>query len=671
MLLNTQHQYLKEVVDAMMQELKTQQERIRQPQFVDPELIPDIFSGVKIIGLDIETSGLDRRPLTINGVRKGQAKSETNDQLHLGKAKPRLVAFAGYKNNTPIVHLVETYDGIIPTVIKQWMNNYSRTFITINGTRFDIPILYRHGVRIQSHIDLRTNERVLAAGYDLNIRGKYGLEKILERRVPGAEKLEANHNWWNRPFLPDEAFTYASNDVQYLIHILAEQYQDAIAQGMTEAINTEKKLSVPVARMLSRGVTFDLDKLDKKIAQKEIEEQSNADILRALNVEDGIDYGEVNIRQKATLDRIFRTLKIRSPRNSNRTGNPSYDATALGMAYVQYPKYEKVFRAIRSVRRFKWLKTYRDSLKRHAVPTEDSGLYTIFSQLDSTGAETYRFTGMNPNPQNISRDIRDVIVAKPYHKLVFADWRQIEAVIMAMYMNADSMIQACMSGDMHNYSVSLMWTPKELRRLMAEHERGERNNTPRQDAKATTYGLGYGGTAFTVTNSAFQRFEYIPMARSEDLVKRMFEVYPEWGAYIRNTYNSGFASKMSERMRIPLGGGYYRELNPRKIKSQFGDFFQFPPTQRLNTPIQAAAARLMKNAIIYLRETHADDYLIMTIHDELLSEVPEEKAEWYAGVLTEAMEAISEITFPQFVDKFPLKDLIRADVKIGDTWEKE
>jgi DNA polymerase I-like protein with 3'-5' exonuclease and polymerase domains len=77
-----------------------------------------------------------------------------------------------------------------------------------------------------------------------------------------------------------------------------------------------------------------------------------------------------------------------------------------------------------------------------------------------------------------------------------------------------------------------------------------------------------------------------------------------------------------------------------------------------NTPCQGTGADLIKlvMAEVYDKISSEEARIIGSIHDEILLEVPEARAEEYAGMLKEIMERIgSELLYP-----IPIK----AEVKI-------
>jgi len=81
----------------------------------------------------------------------------------------------------------------------------------------------------------------------------------------------------------------------------------------------------------------------------------------------------------------------------------------------------------------------------------------------------------------------------------------------------------------------------------------------------------------------------------------------------------------------------------------------------MNAPIQGTAADIIKIAMVKVYEALKgkcpDAKLILQVHDELICEVPESKAELTAQILKEEMENAVKLSVP-----------LRADVKVGKSW---
>ena len=125
-------------------------------------------------------------------------------------------------SNYPTIYATSTYDeegnfewcyGPPQGEYKRMVESFS-TWITHNGTNFDVPVLLRHGLKMPaSHYDTLVGEAcILTSGRASSSRS---LAATLARhRMP--PKLENDHQGWHvRPFTSDQ-IEYMKHDVQCL-----------------------------------------------------------------------------------------------------------------------------------------------------------------------------------------------------------------------------------------------------------------------------------------------------------------------------------------------------------------------------------------------------------------------------------------------------------------------
>jgi DNA polymerase-1 len=83
--------------------------------------------------------------------------------------------------------------------------------------------------------------------------------------------------------------------------------------------------------------------------------------------------------------------------------------------------------------------------------------------------------------------------------------------------------------------------------------------------------------------------------------------------------------------------------------------------QRVNFPTQASACDILLTAMIMV-DRYLPNTMILSLHDELVLEVPEAKAEQAKKTLTDIMVRACLRWFPQM----PERDLVK--VKVGKVW---
>ena len=265
--------------------------------------------------------------------------------------------------------------------------------------------------------------------------------------------------------------------------------------------------------------------------------------------------------------------------------------------------------------------TYTDTLPLQ-INQRTGRIHTSFSLASTT---TGRLSSSDPNLQNIpirtadGRKIREAFIAEPGHILVAADYSQVELRVLAHVADLGSMKQAFADGvDIHAMTASEMFgVPIEGMEASV-----------RRRAKAINFGIIYGISAFGLANN-------LDISRSEakEYIDSYFKKFPGIKAYME-------AAKDEAREH-----GYVKTLLGRKchIKgiNDKGMTRGFAERQAINAPIQGGAADIMRRAMIKMPgaiRAVEGTRMILQVHDELIFEVPEARAEELIAVVKPVME---------------------------------
>ncbi|MEK7863434.1 MAG: DNA polymerase, partial [Chloroflexota bacterium] len=278
--------------------------------------------------------------------------------------------------------------------------------------------------------------------------------------------------------------------------------------------------------------------------------------------------------------------------------------------------------------------TYIDALPQLVNPTTGR-VHTCFNQAV---AVTGRLSSSDPNLQNIpiktelGREIRRAFIAEPGHVLISADYSQIELRVLAHLAEDETLIEAFRRGDdIHDQTALKVFGTAS----------GVDKHQMRGTAKMINYALLYGKTAFTLARD----IGVTPQA-AQEFIDAYFAGFPRVRAFIDRTLAearaTGVVKTMYGRRRL------VPELNSR-------DFQRRSAAEReaVNLPIQGSAADIMKRAMIGVHaalESRPDARMILTVHDELLFEVPAGRAEEVAEVVREGMQSAAELRVPLTVD---------------------
>jgi DNA polymerase-1 len=277
--------------------------------------------------------------------------------------------------------------------------------------------------------------------------------------------------------------------------------------------------------------------------------------------------------------------------------------------------------------------TYVDALPLLIDPGSER-LHTTYNQA---GAATGRLSSSNPNLQNIpirtelGREIRAAFVPQRGWKLIVADYSQIELRLLA-HMSRDAvLLDAFRNGeDIHTRTAAEVFGVPPLM-VTSEH---------RRNAKAVNFGIVYGQTAFGLSQSLG-----IERKEAELYIRAYFERYAgvrRWlDATIQEVRRSGVSVNLFGRRRpIP-------DMNSRNPNAR-----NFAERTAVNTPLQGAAADLIKLAMIRIDEKlrGMQAKMLLQVHDELVLEAPPEEVDEVSALVKAAMEGVRRLDVPLLVD---------------------
>ena len=285
--------------------------------------------------------------------------------------------------------------------------------------------------------------------------------------------------------------------------------------------------------------------------------------------------------------------------------------------------------------------TYIDALP--LLVDKDSRVHTTFNAANTA---TGRLSSTNPNLQNIpirtelGREIRAAFVAAPGHRLLSADYSQIELRLMAHFSEDALLSEAYRTGrDIHTLTAS------EVFGISAEGM----DKHVRARAKAVNFGIVYGISPFGLAAQLG-----IPQAEAKLYIERYFERYAGVRTFIDRTIaetrRDGSVRTLFGRMR-PIPDIESRNANQRG----------FAERTAVNTPLQGTAADMIKLAMIAidrkLSEQQLKTKMVLQVHDELLFEVPEDEEDAIVPLVKDAMENVVQLRVP-----------IEADLAFGHNW---
>ncbi len=346
---------------------------------------------------------------------------------------------------------------------------------------------------------------------------------------------------------------------------------------------------------------------------------------------------EFNIGSPAQLaDILFKTLEL--PTAGIKRGKTGYSTAASELDKLRgtHPIVDLISQW-REVTKLK--NTYIDTLPK--MVDDKSRLHTTYAL---TVAATGRLSSNDPNLQNIpvrtelGKQIRAAFVAGPGNVLVSADYSQQE-LRLAAYLSDDKKLIEMFNQDIDVHTA----TAAEVYGRDVE----DVTKNMRRDAKVVNFGIMYGLSTHGLVAATGMTYE-----QAKNFIKKYFEVRPKLVAYIDQVKEQAKKDGYTETI---MGR---RRPTPDVHSSNFA-VREAAMRAAVNMPFQGSAADIMKLAMVKVAEKlkNSDCRMLLQIHDSLIIECPETKADETAKIVKDTMESAF---------KLPIKQTV--DTSIGKNW---
>ncbi|MFO1537562.1 MAG: DNA polymerase I [Actinomycetota bacterium] len=475
-------------------------------------------------------------------------------------------------------------------------------------------------------LDLRALDRDVAVmAYLVDpAEGRYRLED-LALRYCGIEVTSPDAEAGQLDFGGDRAVTDTARRAAALLPLAAALAEALEARELTDLyVRFERPLVRILAEMERAGIRIDRGVLDDLRGQLATECDR---LVRRIHELAGKEFNVNSTPQLRTV--LFEDLGL-TPVKKTKTG-PSTDADSLQKLAAEHPMIPELLR-YREVEKLR--NTYADALP--PLIEADGRVRATFKQTDTT---TGRISSEHPNLQNIpvrtadGREFRRVFVADEGWGLLTADYSQIELRILAHLADDPGLVDAFERGaDIHTATAATVFGVAE-----ADVDAGQR-----RFAKVVNYGLAYGMEAYGLA----QRLD-IPPAEAKVILDAYFDGFPRVKAFMQETIDDakarGYPTTRFGRRR------YIAELASDNFRVR-----QMGERMAQNAPVQGSAADIFKLAMIEVDAALAAAGLatrmLLTVHDELVFEVPLGERDTAEALVRSTMEGVCDLRVPLVVD---------------------
>jgi len=510
--------------------------------------------------------------------------------------------------------------------------------------KYDMLVLSRppYNIRIAPFDDTMLMSFVLDAG-----RHGHGMDElavthlqtqpITFKDVAGSGKAQITFD-----LVPlERARDYAAEDADITLRLADLFKRRLVAEHMVTVYETlERPLAPVLVEMERAGIKVDrveLARLSKDFAERmaALEEEIHKLVGHPFNIASPKQLGEV----------LFVEMGLEGGKKGK---SGAYGTGADVLEGLAAQGHDLPARVLDWRQLAKLKSTYSDAL----VERIDPGTGRVHTSYAMAGAATGRLSSTDPNLQNIpvrteeGRKIRRAFVAEPGHKLLSADYSQIELRLLAHVAEIDTLREAFRDGaDIHALTAAQVFgVPLE-------------NMDPlvRRQAKAINFGIIYGISAFGLARQLG-----IPQRDAARYIESYFDRYPGIRDYMEKTKvfarANGYVATIFGR-RCHVGG--INDRNPARRG--------FAERQAINAPLQGSAADIIKRAMIRMPAALDDAGLsarmLLQVHDELIFEVPDAEVEATAALVSQVME---RAPLPARALSVPLV----VDTGAADNWEE-
>jgi DNA polymerase-1 len=508
--------------------------------------------------------------------------------------------------------------------------------------KFNAVMLAQHGITVRDLDDAQLMSYALDAG-----RNSHALDALAERwlghavvNYGGLTGSGKNKLGFDQVAI-DRATEYSAEIADVILRLGRLLKPRLIAEHMNVVYETlERPLVSVLARMERRGISIDrqvLSRLSGEFAQTaaRVEAEIQEIAGEPINVGSPKQLGDI----------IFGKMGLPGG-SKTKTGAWSTSAQVLDELAELGHEFPKKILEWRQVSKLK--STYTDALPEYVHP-QTHRVHTTYALAATT---TGRLSSNEPNLQNIpvrtedGRKIRRAFVATAGHKLVSADYSQIELRLLAEIADIPVLKQAFRDGlDIHAMTASEMFgvpikdMPSEVRRR----------------AKAINFGIIYGISAFGLANQ-------LGIAREEAsaYIKKYFERFPGIRAYMDSTRDFCRANGYVETL-------FGRKCHYPDIKASNASVRSFNERAAINARLQGSAADIIRRAMTRMEDALAEKKLsaqmLLQVHDELIFEVPDNEV---AATLPVVQHVMQDAPFPAVLLSVPLQ----VDARAANNWDE-
>jgi DNA polymerase-1 len=508
-----------------------------------------------------------------------------------------------------------------------------------HNIQFDLSFITQQcDAQAENAYDTMILSRMLHAGKGL----RHGLDDCLAYELGiTLDKSTREQFYQHSGDLTEEQLHYIAEDVAHLLPLREKQVKDIIGAGLQKVATIENKAVLTVVDLYLTGVLFDKElwaTYEDWINQKLIEiKQAVVEATSCGYTQSMFEDLElaVNLSSVKQLANLFAKHDIKVANTQ--------EATLV--KYIEtHPDTEKA-KLLSLILEYKnWRKKLSWKFDEHVNPVTGR----IHPSWNPLNADSGRFSCSEPNLQQVPRpkegepNFRQLFMPPEGSRFVTADFSQQEVRVLAQICGDKDLRAACESGDVYTQIAKQVYGKDVVK-----------GSEERFIMKTAVLACSYGAREKKLTAVLG-----VSEKEAEKLRNMIFSTYPGIKTFadtqLRSLIQKGFVTTQLGRRR------YFPEI----ATTEPGAYWKFA-SQAMNSPVQGTAADIGKLALWKIRDYYKETTDIrpaLFIHDEIILQAPEDKAEEVKFNLIGAMEEASSSICPDVK--------IYVEAGITDRWEK-
>lgn len=527
------------------------------------------------------------------------------------------------------------------------LNGRPKRILINHNLKFDLKHLAVHDVTVPDATELWCT-MVASVLIDENAVS-HKLKPLCETELgmPAAEQAildrylkDAGTGAWDmRPAPIDMTAHYACGDVERTMRLAARQEGQLARQDLSRLHEMERKLIRVLTRMELTGISVNVDRLkqDEAITLRELlilEERLEGITGVSFNPNSSDELADL-VGNRLGLPILARTEATdRFPH-----GQPKFDDATLQEYASRWPDKTPMFNLIRQARQLEHLRTA--FIEPYQYWQVNGAVHTNYWQ---TGTSTGRFSSSAPNLQQVggdanweldignktmerwvARGAKRYFVPRPGHTLLDVDESQIEYRLFAHYTKSARLIDAYRNDPSIDFH---QWCADQILE----------NRVSRKSAKSLNFGFVYGMGKSKLIASLRSDGQLVDDATGAAIVELYHRNVPEL-----KPLQQDVGRALIDRGYVRTILGRRRRLNPgwRRHEEEKKGLF---PYQALNAICQGSAADIIKDMMVRLDAAliGTKAKLLLTVHDELVVEVPAEEIDAASKITRQVMESFND-----------------------------